>query len=305
MNILRRLTPLDFALFAALILTGLLWFASSETVPNFASDPLAANPEIAQLWDDASERTIAAFNSGSLAAAQSALEAAAIVADSANDDASAIGIRAFSAALQGTDLAAIETAMMRFGAAPLGRLFAELILDIWLPLLYPDFPLGDPVLGEDWVHMNLIYPDAPIAQYWGAANWSEPAIADQIGAEADIRIEEIGLAAKLMLAVGGDSPQLALVFSGPLDDATPTEIAGFWTIDDGDQAALAGEFIRVDQGAIVMTLSEADRARNLELLRNADEIGVAIDFPNGSTFMLRIEIAADARSVLAGVLEGL
>ena len=107
---------------------------------------------------------------------------------------------------------------------------------------------------------------------------------------------------KLMFAITGNTIQMSLIFLGPLADLDIVEVGGFWAIDDGEDASLAGTIMSTEAGMVVMSLAPEFLADNIRLLQNADEIGILIDLSGGTRFILRIEVGDSGREILANAL---
>jgi hypothetical protein len=293
-HILRRLTLVDLALIAALIVTGILWLNARSSVPS--EDAIIANLDIAA-WQQATADAADATAAGNLPGVQSALARAADIAEAAGDTGAATGIRSFSASLTGIDIGAVEQALIALDPFPNRRLFRLAYLAMWEPLFYPSMPTSPPEPEREWAHMNVLEPGASVAQYWGTAHWYLPESVDDSAGEADVVFPELGLTGKLMFAVDGDTIQMTLVFTGPFDGEEATGAAGFWTALGNEETLLIGEPLLVGDGVAIMVLSPRARDENVELLQTAEEIGLGIDFAGDRHFVLRIEIGESGREL--------
>ena len=314
MNLLRRLTLLDLALFAALIMTGVLLVANrtAEPGPDLGALFDIDNVDLAA-WEDARDKVSAAFTARDLAAARSALETAAQIAEQGDDAETAAWLRSLAVNLRSVDIAALEQRIGAIGTFPLSRLLAEIYLDISMPLISPPFSQTSPGVRLEWAHLILSTPGRPIGEFWGTASWYMPDGVPESGGVVAIVFPDLGFDAKLMLSLDGDDIHLSLVFTGLLDDVTITDATVFWTrnaLDYRDEAqrnevALEGAVFAGDAGTIVMRLAPEARVDNLSRLRTADEFALGIDFAGDSSLLLRIEVGDSGRALLAESLAGL
>jgi len=284
---LRRLTLIDLALVAALIVTGILWLNARNSVPD--DNAIIANLDAAA-WQQATADAADATAAGNLPGVQSALARAAELAETAGDAAAAGGIRSLSATLTGIDIGAVERALAALDPFPDRPLFRAVYLAIWDPLFYPPMPAAPPQPEREWAHINVLDPGAEVAQYWGSTYWFLPESLDDTAGEADIAFPELGLTGKLMFAVDGENIQMTLVFTGPFDGEQATNAAGFWIAIGNEETLLIGEPLLVGDGVAIMILSPRARDENIELLQTAEEIGLGIDFAGDRHFVLRIEV---------------
>jgi hypothetical protein len=238
-----------------------------------------------------------AVAAGDLGAAKANLEQAAVLAEPAKDDAAA-GIRAYTALLNGTDIGAVEAALNAMNSVPQSVLFQDLYLAIWTPLFYPDFPDRQAAPGAEWVQVNAATPDGPIEQYWGTVTWSLPADAAVNGFDAAASVPDIGLAGTLALT-DGDTMALSFASNALFGGATITNAIGFWTTNDDSESLLSGTITSIADGVVIMTLSAGARADNLDRLRTANEIGLAIDYETGQRVIIRFQLGDTGRAVIA------
>ena len=294
MSILSRLRPIDIILIAALILTAVVWVASSGTDGDGSS--IADVDLIA--WQNARDGVSEAFSSGNLQSAKASLRHAADVAEPANDG-GADGMRAFADALQSIDYAEADLALNSLDPFPANSpFFEEIYFTIFVQLFYPEFPIGDPAPGAEWAQANLIVPAQPVEQDWGTSTWSLPANIPESVGEIDIALPGIDFTGKLIFAIEGDAILMSLIYLGPLAALDIVEVGGFWAIDDGEDAALTGEIVAAEAGTFVTSLAPEFLADNIRLLQNADEIGILIDLSGGTRFILRIEVGDTGREIL-------
>ena len=300
MQLLRRLTLVDLALVAALIVTGILWASSRSDSP---PDPSAiiANLDMTA-WNQATALATGQTAAGNLRGVQSALDSAANIAEAAGDRIAASGIRSFAATMTGINVGAVQQALAGLVPFPDSPLFADVYLAIWTPLFYPAMPVAPPEPGAEWVHLNVVTPRPPVDQHWGTANWYLPEGVTDSAGEADLTIPDLGLNGKLMFAIGGDDLQMTLVFTGPLDDETIIGAVGFWIASGDEEALLVGEPLLVGDGVVIMALLPAARDRNNQLLQTADEIRLAIDFSGDRRYVFRIEVGDTGRALLRETL---
>ncbi|MHA1559812.1 MAG: hypothetical protein ACTSWI_03970 [Alphaproteobacteria bacterium] len=295
MRFLSRLRPIDIVLIAALVLTAVVWVASSGS----DGDSSSISDVDLVAWQNARDGVSEAFSSGNLQSAKASLRIAADVVEPANDGGAA-GMRAFADALQSVDYAAADLALNSLNPIPANSpFFEEIYFTVFVQLFYPEFPIGQPAPGAEWAHANLIGPAQPVEQYWGTSTWSLPPSIPESAGEIDIALPDLDFAGKLTFAVDGDAIQMSLIFLGPLADLDIIEVGGFWAIDSGEDASLAGTIVAAEAGAVVMSLSPEFLADNVRLLQNADEIGILIDLSGGTRFILRIEVGDSGREILA------
>lgn len=298
MNFLSRLRPIDIILITALVLTAVVWVASSGSDRDSSSirdvDLIA--------WQNARDGVSEAFTSGNLQSAKASLRIAADVVEPANDG-GAEGMRAFADALESIDYAAADRALTSLNPIPANSpFFEEIYFTIFVQLFYPDFPIGQSAAGTEWAQANLIVPAQPVEQFWGASTWTLPSNIPESVGEVDISFPEMDFTGKLMFAITGNTIQMSLIFLGPLADLDIVEVGGFWAIDDGEDASLAGTIMSTEAGMVVMSLAPEFLADNIRLLQNADEIGILIDLSGGTRFILRIEVGDSGREILANAL---
>jgi len=212
-------------------------------------------------------------------------------------------MRAFADALQSIDYAAADRALSSLNPIPANSpFFEEIYFTIFVQLFYPEFPIGQSTPGAEWAQANLIVPAQPVEQFWGTSTWTlPPSIPESVG-EVDIAFPDMDFTGKLMFAIAGDTIQMSLIFLGPMADLDIVEVGGFWAIDDGEDASLAGTIVLAEAGTVVMSLSPEFLADNIRFLQNADEIGILIDLSGGTRFILRLEVGDSGREILGNAL---
>jgi hypothetical protein len=286
------MTLVDLLLVAALIVTGVLWVSSRS----------APAPDSTELLVDLESATIAlvtASAAGDLGGVKAALNSAAEVAATIGDSPTAGGLRQLSAALADVEIAAVERALAAVNPLPNTQLFADLYIALWTPLFYPDMPIVTPVPGAEAAHVNYIVPRANTAQYWGTTIWSMPANVPESFGEADVDFPEFGLTGKLMFAHSANGMQITFVFQGPHDDAAIAAADGFWIVRGADaQSRLLGDELQFGQGFVALIAAANLSDENAEMLRDAAEIVLPIEFEDGERYILRFEVGETGRAVL-------
>lgn len=297
MNFLSRLRPLDIVLITALVLTAVVWVASS----NSDGDSSSIGDVDLVAWQNARDGVSEAFRSGNLQSAKASLRFAAEVVAPANDGGAA-GLRAFADAMQSMDYAAAVLAFGALDPSTVNNPFFDEIYSTVLGLLFfPDFPIGQSASGAEWAQANLIVPGQPVEQFWGTSTWTLPASIPESAGEVDIAFPEMDFTGKLMLAVDGDLIQISLVFLGPLADSDIVGI-GLGTIGAGEDGGLRGTVVASEPGTVVVSLSPEFLPENVRLLQAADEIGIFINFPGERRFILRLEVGDSGREILGNAL---
>ncbi len=305
MQFLRRLSLVDFALIAALVVVGVLAVMNQRDTVAPGTGGLALSSENIAAFQTAIDDLYTALATGQ--AADGAFAAVATAVETAGDTTLAPAVTDLGTAYAMADEARIADALRTINGLLGTSPFAEYVLSAYAGgTLNNAFDVGTttPATGREWVHLIWVETagdDAFVG--WdiatGEATWTvEPG---NTAVNLTFTVPAEGYTGTLRLAPAGPAALVEVVatFSAPLSEsivALGEPVEGQDLIIDLGEAANA----RPGQPWSGETrLGEPPRL--LDDLRRAEAIAWTATVPDGRTFVMRIMLGATGRAAIASV----
>ncbi|MGV8839639.1 MAG: hypothetical protein ACWA6X_04980 [Bauldia sp.] len=306
MQLLRRLSLVDFALILALIVVGALAVANQRGTTGAPAGGIALTGQNIAAFEDALNALVTALATGQPADTPFAALSAAV--GQAGDAALAPAVTDLGAAhAMRNDLgvaAALRTIDGLRGTSP----FAEYVLDAYAAgtLNYAlDAGPATPSTGREWVHL-----------VWVSAG-DQPFLGWQIATgEASWTVEPGNAAVALTFSIPGEgySGTLRLAPAGP---GALVEASATFNTALAESVLRLGAPVDPNDGILILDLGEALAARPggpwagetrlgeppglLADIRRAEEIAWTAALPDGRTFVMRLKLGETGRAAVAAV----
>lgn len=302
-NLLRRLRPLDYVLFAAFVVVGLLLFTGGSDTPTQTSP---ADGVAAASWDEALVEVVDAVQAGDTDAARTAFAVAAQAARREGEPGTARAIESAASRLTTVDLDDIEYIFRPSLDEDLGPGLLQFVFAVTSAMSMPDFPAGRPTDGNAWGEILFASEtEGPSDIYWATVNWS--AVDDNpLALKADLSVAEIDLAAELTIDFAQPG-MFVLTLEPTPDDASADGAAPFSMASAGeivtemDEAAVLEGKVSAFGNRVTLQLAPGEELDSVRALEAADEIGTTIRFDDDSTMFVRFQISSAARDLFRRV----